>query len=106
MHNLGRHHIFKRKIKKKRESHTWKTLLDELMYPLGLLGPVMLIPQILKIYIEKDASSIALSSWVFLVVPAILWATYGFSHKAKVIIVCNIAWVIAYSLVIIGAIIY
>jgi len=87
-------------------SNKWKKILDKLMYPVSLIGPIMMLPQILKIFIEKDASSIALSSWLLFLLPASMWVIYGFSHKDKVIIICNGAWFISYLLVIIGTIIY
>jgi uncharacterized protein with PQ loop repeat len=71
-----------------------------------MLGPFMMIPQIIKIYVEKDASSIALSSWLLFLFPASLWVVYGISHKDKVITICNSAWAISYLFVIIGAILY
>jgi uncharacterized protein with PQ loop repeat len=109
--NTGHHHLHKRKrIYKKHEPYPhpnkWKNLLDRIMYPVGLIGPFMMIPQILKIYIEKDASSIALSSWLLFLIPASLWVIYGFSNKDKVIICCNLAWLIAYLFTVVGAILY
>ena len=65
----------------------YKNFLDKIIYPVGLLGPLMMIPQIMKIYIEKDASSIALTSWILFLFPAILWTIYGISHKEKAIMV-------------------
>lgn len=76
------------------------------MYGVGLLGPLMMVPQIIKIYAERDATSIALSSWLMALFPAILWVVYGGAHKDKVIIICNVAWMIAYLMIVVGAIIY
>lgn len=107
--NIGHHHAHKRKRSKTSKSNKttpWKKFLDKIIYPVGLLGPLMIIPQIVKIYVEKDASSIALASWLLFLFPAIIWVTYGFSHKDKVIIVCNSAWVVAYVFVVVAAIIY
>ncbi len=109
--NDGNHHLHKRKrihLKHEKYPHPdkWKCFLDKIMYPVALLGPFMMIPQILKIYLEKNASSIALSSWFLFLFPAILWVLYGLSHKDKLIVVCNMAWVFSYTFVILGALIY
>jgi len=76
------------------------------MFPVALIGPIMMIPQISKIYIEKDASSIAISSWILFLFSASFWMIYGFYHKEKVIIISNIARLCAYIFVIVGVILY
>jgi uncharacterized protein with PQ loop repeat len=107
-YNTGHHQLHKRKrVYKKLEQypHTdkWKRILDKSMFVIGLIGPFMMIPQILKVHIEKNASSIAISSWILFLFVALSWTIYGLSHKEKVIIISNIAWVISYILIIIGA---
>ena len=109
--NIGHHHLHLRKrVHLKEEKFPnpdkWKRFLDRAMYPVGLAGPFMMIPQILNIYINKDATSIVLSTWLLFLGPASLWIAYGFSHKEKVIIASNIAWVTGYILMILGAILY
>lgn len=88
------------------QRNNWKDILDKMMFFVGLIGPFMMIPQILKIYFERDASSIALTSWVLFSFVALCWTMYGLAHKNKVIVVSNFAWMIAYVFVIIGAIMY
>ncbi|MBD3262238.1 MAG: hypothetical protein GF334_11350 [Candidatus Altiarchaeales archaeon] len=85
---------------------SFKDFLDKLMYPIGLLGPLMFLPQVVKIYAEKDASSISLISWLLLLIPASLWVLYGLSHRERVIVVCNVAWGLSYILMGLGAILY
>ncbi|MBL4694824.1 hypothetical protein JKY72_05650 [Candidatus Gracilibacteria bacterium] len=109
--NVGNHHLHKRiRIHEEHEKYPhpdkWKRLLDKIMYPAALVGPFMMIPQILKIYSEQDASSIALSSWMLFVVSSVMWMIYGFVHGQKVIIMSNTAWLIGYVSVIIGALKY
>ncbi len=107
----GLHHFHKRKriyLKHELYPHPnkWKRLLDTIIYPVALIGPILAIPQVLKIWSEKDASSIALITWVLLIIPAFLWVIYGFSHKEKPIILSSSAWILIYLLVITSKIIY
>jgi uncharacterized protein with PQ loop repeat len=103
------HHLRKRihiSLEEYPHPNKWKNLLDKLIYPVSLLGPLMMIPQIAKIYIEKDASSIALTSWIFFGLVSILWILYGLAHKEKVLVVSHSAWVASYIFIITGAFIY
>ena len=109
--NFGQWHISRRKrIHSKKEKYPnpnkWTRFLDNIMYPVGLIGPFMMIPQIVKIYSEKDASSIALISWFLFLVPTILWMLYALRHKNWLILTANTAWLIAYLFMVVGAIIY
>lgn len=109
--NLGHHHLSVRKrIHQKHEEYPhpekFKRFLDKIMYPVVLIEPLMLVPQILKIFIEKSASNISLISWSLFLLPAIMWLIYGFVHKNKLIIISNIAWLITYCIMILGTIIY
>ena len=109
--STGMHHLNVRKrIHKKHEKFPhpveWKRILDTIIYPVGLIGPVIMIPQILKIYIEKNATSMAMISWIIFIIPAIIWVLYGFAHKNKAVIICNAAWVITYIFIIFGTVLY
>jgi uncharacterized protein with PQ loop repeat len=110
-YSTGNRHFHKhRKNRLKHKSHTHKEnvkiIMDKIMFVVGLIGPFMMIPQIWKIYEEKDASSIALSSWILFCFGALCWTYYGYLHKEKVIIYSNIAWIVAYIFVIVGAVLY
>ena len=56
----------------------------------------MMIPQIVKIYVNKDASTLAFSSWFMFMLISVVWIIYGFAHKEKAVIFANCAWIIAY----------
>jgi uncharacterized protein with PQ loop repeat len=110
-HNPGQHHLHKRKrIHVKHEKYPsknkWKRFLDKIMYPIAFIGPLMMIPQILKIYIAKDASALAASTWILFFFISIMWMIYGATHKDKVIFSSNIAWLISYAFLIAGIILY
>jgi len=65
----------------------WKRLMDKLIYFAGVLGPIMTIPQLSKIWVEKNASGVSALSWGAYGVGACFWIIYGFMHKEKPIII-------------------
>jgi len=56
----GLHHYHKRKREKFPVSHKWKRFMDKAIYGVGIFGPLMTLPQIGKIWIEKNASGVSL----------------------------------------------
>jgi uncharacterized protein with PQ loop repeat len=105
------HHLHKRKrIHQKHEKYpaesTWKRLLDKLVYVAGIMGPLLTIPQIFKIFMNQDATSISLISWVSYFFGAIVLLMYSVSHKEKPLIIMYSLWVIAHSVVIVGILLY
>ena len=111
LEGLGIHHLHKRKRihgrdEKYPSNDKLKRFIDIIIYPIGLLAPMMMLPQVYKIYSLQDASDIAMISWVLLTVPAVLWILYGSLHKEKAIIICNAVWIIIYLLIIAATIMY
>ena len=109
--NLGMQHFHLRKrIYQKKEkypsSKKAKRAIDKLMYFVAIFGPLMNLPQLLKIWMEKNASGISIISWIGFVLTATVWLVYGIAHKEKPIILANIMYIILQIGIIIGAIIY
>lgn len=107
-HTDGLHHkLVRKKIHKKEvQINKWKRLLDRVIYPIGVLGPILTIPQLLEIWVEKNASGVSLftwSSWVFI---ASFWLIYGIAHKETPIIISYIGWLTIEIGVVVGVIIY
>jgi MtN3 and saliva related transmembrane protein len=108
----GLHHLHKRK----RISQTgqepfpsrsrWKYLLDKSAYFIGIVGPVMTIPQLLKVWIEQNAAGVSLISWVAYLFTALFWLTYAITHKEKPLIFMYSLWILVKIPLIIGIIIY
>lgn len=110
-HQVGKLHLFLRnRMFKKFEldphPNAWKRFLDKIIYAVAIFGPIITIPQILKIWIGKNATGVSLTTWGLWLIPATLWLLYGFAHEEKPIIVSQFAWLIVYMLVIIGTLLY
>lgn len=105
------HHYHRRKrIHVKHEPyphpHKFKRFLDKIIYIVGVVGPILTIPQITKIWTEQDASNVSLTSWSGYLCLSFIWLTYGIAHKEKPIIFTFIANIIVQSVVVTSIIIY
>ncbi|MBT4350941.1 hypothetical protein HN865_04685 [Candidatus Woesearchaeota archaeon] len=107
----GLHHIEKRKRTEGQHEpypskDKLKNIIDKSIYITGLFGLVMTIPQILKIYVEQNASGISILSWIAYLFMSSSWIAYGIVHKEKPIVFTYAGWVIMKILIIIGVILY
>jgi len=101
MHHTGLNHL-----NKKINKNLLKKYMDKWIFIIALIGPLLTIPQVWMIWMNKNAESISLFTWGAYILSAILWLIYGIIHKEKAIIFSNILWMIVNVAVLIGAIIY
>jgi len=80
--------------------------MDRAIYVIAILGPVMTIPQIIKIWLHKNAAGVSAISWSSYLVIAVFWLIYGFMHKEKPIILANILLIIINIIIVIGTLLY
>jgi len=100
---LGMRHHHKNK---KNLSVTWRRALDWIVYVAGIMGPVLTLPQVYKIYHYHTAAGVSAFSWFSYAIAAIFWFIYGLVHKDKAIAISYFLWVIVEFVVAIGAVIY
>ncbi len=81
-------------------------IMDKLIYIVALIWPILTIPQVWMVWVDKNAAWLSLFTWTAYVVSPILWLIYGIVHKEKAIIFSNILWIIVDMAVLTGAIIY
>jgi len=109
MQGLIHRHLNKRKSQDSDQHGTegfWIFILDKLTLAAGIIGPLMVIPQIYKIYSSRNAAGVSALSWfafAFLDIPFIF---YGKVHKDKPIIITYIMFFVANLIVGIGAVLY
>lgn len=106
-----RHHLHLRKrVTKNLEPYparsAWKRLLDKAVYAVGIIGPIMTIPQIALIYGGRDATGVAPESWLVWGILDIPWIVYGFVHKERPIIMTYSLWLVCNLVVFVGAVLY
>jgi uncharacterized protein with PQ loop repeat len=107
----GIHHYHKRKrtkhsSKRKRELKKFKSFLDKTVYFVALFGPIMTIPQVLKIWAEQSVAGLSLISWSAYCCVSLFWLTYGIVHREKPIIFSNVLWLITDTSIVVGILIY
>lgn len=78
-------------------------LFDRLMYGIGLIGPVALIPQVYQAYTTHDVSGLSLLTWSVLTLVNGAWTVYGYIHKSGSVLVANLALMLL-DLAVVGAI--
>jgi len=107
----GLHHYHLRKrIHQKHEPYPhpnkFKRFYDKFIYLVVIIAPITNIPQLLRVWIEKDASGVSSLSWFLFSGISITWLVYGILHKDKHILLMNAALMIIQALIAIGAIVY
>lgn len=107
----GIHHLHKRKrIHKLHQLYPHPDpkikLLDQIVLVVAFVFPLTTIPQVIKIWNEHAAAGLSLTTWILYTILSVPMLLYGIVHKAKPIIIMNILWLIVYSAVIFGTVIY
>ncbi len=110
-HTSGLHHYHIRKrIHQKHEVYPSPKksirFMDKAVYIVGIIGPLMTIPQLMKIWIEQNVSGISILSWGTYLFTALFWLVYGIIHKEKPLIFMYSLWVLVEIFVVIGIAIY
>ena len=107
----GIHHIHKRKrVYKKLQKYPHENkrvrFLDNLLIVVAMIGPFVTLPQILTIYIGRNADGVSSLSWIMYAVINVPWFVYGIVHKEKPIIITYILNFIMNIIVIVGTLMY
>jgi uncharacterized protein with PQ loop repeat len=84
----------------------WGRFLDRAVLVAGIAGPLMVIPQIVKIYGMQDASGVSALSWFAFAFFDVPFIVYGLVHRDTPIIVTYILFFIMNITVVIGALLY
>lgn len=105
IHKRGRH-------KGDRFKHSYPSedkriaFLDKLLVVVAVIGPLMTLPQIFKIYVNQNATGISVLSWAMYAFFNIPWILYGFVHKEKPIIISYVLGFTFNTIVVIGTFLY
>ncbi|HUD44754.1 MAG TPA: SemiSWEET family transporter [Patescibacteria group bacterium] len=81
-------------------------IFDEFIYPVSLIAPIMTIPQLLSIWLQKSTQGISILTWSAYALVSLLWIIYGVIHKEKPIIVSNFLLFILDTSIVIGVLLY
>ena len=79
-------------------------ILDRTVLIVGIIGPLMTVPQILKIFILQDATGVSVIFWGMCALLDIPWILYGLIHHERPILVTYTMWLVMNVIVFFGAI--
>ncbi|MFC1752460.1 hypothetical protein ACFL96_03600 [Thermoproteota archaeon] len=104
------HHHRRKRIHQKHEPYPHpdkaKKFMDRAIYGVGIFGPIMTLPQVSKIWIEKNAAGVSAISWGAYLITTSFWLAYGIMHKEKPIIMTYSLWLVLELFIITGVLIY
>lgn len=95
-----RHHARIKKSQKRKRTFS----MDYLIYGVAILSPIMTLPQLMQIWVEKNVAGVSLLTWSSYTVFAAFWLLYGLVHKEKPIIVSNIFSGVLNIIIVVGII--
>ncbi len=79
--------------------------LEKVLRGLSVFTMLMTVPQVLTIWVERNASGVSLVSWISYLVSACLWFVYGLQKRDKTIYLACVGWVLLDAAIVIGVII-
>ena len=83
-----------------------KSTFDLIIYVAAVAAPVMTVPQLYKIWSEKQTSGVSIQTWGTYSLISLLWVVYGVKIKAKPIVLTNGLLLLIDSLIVIGVFTY
>lgn len=83
-----------------------KQLVKRSVLAVAIIEPVMTVPQIYKIWVNREAAGVSSITWGLYIVAAIVWLFYGLQLKDKPLIISSTLWIITELAVFVGVIIY
>jgi uncharacterized protein with PQ loop repeat len=90
----------------KKQKKTLNKAEEKLVYAAAIINPLLLLPQIVKMYQVKDSSSWSLLSWSMYMVVGLVFLIYAIHHRLKPLILTQVLWYIVDALVIYGILKY
>lgn len=84
----------------------WKRVLDKVIYCVGVVGPVTTIPQIILIYVGRDATGVSPVSFFAAAALDLPWIVYGLAHREKPIVMTYTLWFLCNLAIAVGSLWY
>ena len=80
--------------------------LQRVLRASSVVTMLMTVPQVLTIWLNRNAGGVSLVSWVAYLFSACLWLVYGLRKRDPTIYLACIGWILLDAAVVIGTIIY
>jgi uncharacterized protein with PQ loop repeat len=82
------------------------TSLEKILRALSVATMLMTLPQVLTIWVGRDAGGVSLVSWASYLVSACLWFVYGLQKRDKTIYLACIGWILLDAAIVVGVFVY
>jgi uncharacterized protein with PQ loop repeat len=82
------------------------TGLEKFLRVLSVATMLMTVPQVLAVWVGRDAGAVSLLSWGAYLFSACLWFIYGIRRHDKTIYLACIGWIVLDAAIVIGAIVH
>ncbi len=102
------HHIIKHRKSSfrdrggKKDRYHLKEILDSLVYISALFGAILNIPQLARIWIDREISGVSTVTWIGFLLGSSFWLFYGIVHREKPIILANAVYVCIQLMIVVG----
>src|SRR5260370_41619274 len=80
--------------------------LEKILRGLSVFTMFMTVPQVLTIWVGRDAGGVSLVSWASYLLSACLWFVYGLQKHDKTIYLACVGWVLLDAAIVIGVIVH
>jgi uncharacterized protein with PQ loop repeat len=80
--------------------------LQKVLRFLSVATMLMTVPQVLTIWISRDASGVSLVAWASYLLSACLWFVYGLRRKDKTIYLACVGWIVLDASIVIGVVVH
>lgn len=99
------HHLAIKKQREQGSSHPLSSL-NTLAYGMGVIGPMVTLPQIYAVWVQKNVVGVSMFSWIAFTLLSSFWCYYATKHKERPLIISQGLWALMNGLVALGVILY
>ena len=82
------------------------TALEKFLRVFSVVTMLMTVPQVLTVWVEREAAGVSLLSWGAYLASACLWFVYGVQKRDKTIYLACIGWILLDAAIVVGAIVH
>src|SRR6266850_1439139 len=80
--------------------------LEKILRGLSVFTMLMTVPQVLTIWVGRDAGGVSLISWLSYLLAACLWFVYGLQKRDKTIYLACVGWVVLDAAIVVGVLVH
>jgi uncharacterized protein with PQ loop repeat len=82
------------------------SMLEKFLRVVSVATMLMTVPQVLAVWVGRDAGGVSLLSWSAYLFSACLWFVYGIQKRDKTIYLACIGWIALDAAIIIGVMVH